>query len=205
MPVIAIILVLAVIVAGAFFFTSRDTDKDKNNNIVLESTEPITTPKEETSTPEEATDTSKIDTMEDAVENEIKEVIKTEKPVVETPKPTVIDTSIPEKPPVSTPTPVSQTKTYTAEETYFVSNNKYTIDVTLDVKDGIVTNTDVMYGNKETGYQHPLQERFDGAYKTQVVGKKLDNISLSRVGGASLTSKAFNEAVANIIDQTTQS
>ncbi|KXJ97864.1 MAG: hypothetical protein UZ19_OD1000928 [Parcubacteria bacterium OLB19] len=73
------------------------------------------------------------------------------------------------------------------------------------MKDGVVINSDVMYGNKETGYQHPLQERFDGAYKTQVVGKRLEDISLSRVGGASLTSKAFNEAIANIIDQTTQS
>ena len=59
-----------------------------------------------------------------------------------------------------------------------------------------------MYGNKETGYQHPLQERFDAVYKTEVVGKKLTDINLSRVGGASLTSKAFNEAVADIIKQT---
>ncbi len=62
-----------------------------------------------------------------------------------------------------------------------------------------------MYGYKVVGYQHPLQERCYGAYETQVVGKKLEDISLTRGGGASLTSKAFNEAIANIIDQTTQS
>ena len=34
--------------------------------------------------------------------------------------------------------------------------------------------------------------------KTLVVGKKLETISLSRVGGASLTTNAFNEALAEV-------
>lgn len=95
------------------------------------------------------------------------------------------------------PTP-SVVKNYSAEEVYFVSNNKYTIDVTLGVKDGVVTTADVNYGNKETGYEHPLQEKFDGAYSKLVIGKKLEEISLSRVAGASLTTKAFNDAVDKI-------
>ena len=202
MPILAIILSLTLIILGVYLFTN----KDNQENIVTAKTEDIlaTKPEETGSIIDETTTT--IQEVDSVIQTDITENEKVEeKPVAETPKPIVTNTSVAEKPPVSTPTTVSQTKTYTAEETYFVSNKKYTVDVTLDVKDGIVTNADVMYGNKETGYQHPLQERFDGAYKTQVVGKKLDNISLSRVGGASLTSKAFNEAVANIIDQTTQS
>ena len=202
MPILAIILSLTLIILGVYLFTN----KDNQENIVTAKTEDIlaTKPEETGSIIDETTTTiQEVDSVIQTDNTENKKV--EEKPVAETPKPVVTNTSVAEKPPVSTPTTVSQTKTYTTEETYFVSNKKYTIDVTLDVKDGTVTNSDVIYGNKETGYQHPLQERFDGAYKTQVVGKKLDNISLSRVGGASLTSKAFNEAVANIIDQTTQS
>lgn len=98
--------------------------------------------------------------------------------------------------------PVTQTtKNYTDEATYRKSDNIFTIDVTLEVSNGVVKSADVMYGNKETGYQHPLQERFDAVYKSEVIGKKLEDINLSRVGGASLTSKAFNEAVADIIKQ----
>lgn len=202
MPIIAVILSLGLIALGVYLINS----KGNQENFATAKTEEILTTKPEEIEPvnnETITTTQEADstTETNITENEKVE----EKPVAETPKPVVTSTSVAEKPPASTPTTVSQTKTYTAEETYFVSNKKYTVDVTLDVKDGVVINSDVMYGNKETGYQHPLQERFDGAYKTQVVGKKLDNISLSRVGGASLTSKAFNEAVANIINQTTQS
>ena len=68
------------------------------------------------------------------------------------------------------------------------------IDVTLTVEGGIVTDANVVYDNGE-GFSNPNQERFDGAYKAEVIGKPLNDISLSRVGGASLTSNAFNEAL----------
>ncbi len=36
------------------------------------------------------------------------------------------------------------------------------------------------------------------AYESQVIGKKLDAIKLSRVGGASLTTGGFNDALAKV-------
>ncbi len=89
-------------------------------------------------------------------------------------------------------------KTYTGSGTYLTpARTNHKIDVSLTVEDGIVTAADVVYDGSE-GYSNPNQERFDGAYEAQVVGKSLDSISLSRVGGASLTSEAFNQAVVAI-------
>ena len=194
MPIIAVILSLSLIALGVYLINS----KSNQENFATAKTEEILTTKPEEIEP---VDNETITTIQEADSTTQTNITENEK-VEENQITNNTDSS---KNTVYEVVPVSVEKSYTSESVYFASNNKHTIDVTLDVKDGIVTNADVMYGNKETGYQHPLQERFDGAYKTQVVGKKLDNISLSRVGGASLTSKAFNEAVANIIDQTTQS
>lgn len=194
MPIVAIILSLSLIALGVYLINN----KSNQENFATAKTEEILTTKPEEIEPvnnETITTTQEADST---TETNITENEKVEENQItnntDSSKNTVYEI-----------VPVSVEKSYTSEAVYFASNNKYTIDVTLDVKDGVVINSDVMYGNKETGYQHPLQERFDGAYKTQVVGKRLEDISLSRVGGASLTSKAFNEAIANIIDQTTQS
>ena len=91
---------------------------------------------------------------------------------------------------------------YTSQASYTTPAKKtHEIDVTIAVENGIAVETNVVYDDKVEGYSNPNQERFDGVYKTEVIGKKLEDINLSRVGGASLTSKAFNEAVADIIKQ----
>jgi hypothetical protein len=88
--------------------------------------------------------------------------------------------------------------TYTGSGSYLTpARTSHKIDVTLTLENGIVTAADVVYDGG-TGYSNPNQERFDGAFEAQVVGKPLNSISLSRVGGASLTSEAFNQAVASI-------
>jgi hypothetical protein len=47
----------------------------------------------------------------------------------------------------------------------------------------------------------PSHTGFDTAYEAEVVGQPLDDLRLSRTGGASLTSDAFNEAVTDIKQQ----
>lgn len=47
------------------------------------------------------------------------------------------------------------------------------------------------------------QNRFKSAINSQVVGKKIDELSLSRVAGASLTTRGFNNTL-NSIKQTAQ-
>jgi hypothetical protein len=88
--------------------------------------------------------------------------------------------------------------TFTGQGTYLTpARTNHTIDVTLTVEAGVVTAADVVY-DKGDGFSNPNQERFDGAFEAEVIGKPLSEISLSRVGGASLTSEAFNQAVAEI-------
>lgn len=71
------------------------------------------------------------------------------------------------------------------------------IAVTLTMDGDLVTDVFVNFDNGK-GPANDYQKRFESSYKTAVIGQKLSNLSLSRVGGASLTSGGFNEAVAKI-------
>lgn len=89
-------------------------------------------------------------------------------------------------------------KTYTENVSYLTpARTEHKMAVKLKVANGIVTEVDVVY-DEGAGYSNPSQERFDGAVSAEVIGKPLAGISLSRVGGASLSTNAFNEAVLKI-------
>lgn len=99
---------------------------------------------------------------------------------------------------VSTDTPELMTKTEVAS--YLTPARKeHEITVTLTLNGDTVTDAAVLYDGT-SNFSNPSHERFDAAYKTEVIGKTLSQISLSRVGGASLTSQAFNEAVAKMLE-----
>jgi hypothetical protein len=104
--------------------------------------------------------------------------------------------------PVPTPQAATAAIAYTENTSYLTpARTEHKMAVTLTVADGVVTDASVTYDGQSSGFSNPNHERFDAAYKTEVIGKKLSEVSLSRVGGASLTSKAFNEAVAKIVAQ----
>jgi hypothetical protein len=87
--------------------------------------------------------------------------------------------------------------TYTTEVTYQTpARSTYGVGVSLTLKNDIVTDATVTYS--QGAEKDPNAKRFEDAYKTEVIGKKLDEISLSRVGGASLTTGAFNKALIAI-------
>jgi hypothetical protein len=88
--------------------------------------------------------------------------------------------------------------TYTARGEYQTpARIEHIIDVTLTLEGDIVTGADIIY-DEGSGFSNSHQERFDSGYRAQVIGKSLDQISLSRVGGASITSRSFNEVVTAI-------
>ena len=92
--------------------------------------------------------------------------------------------------------------TYVAEASYLTPRRtNHDIEVSLTLEDNVVTAAEVLYDG-ESNASTPNHSSFDAAYESEVIGKSLDEISLSRVGGASLTSNAFNEAVAEIRAQT---
>lgn len=87
--------------------------------------------------------------------------------------------------------------TYNTQVTYLTPIRKeYKLDIEMTVKDGIVTSADVDYS--QGAEVDPNAQNFEAAYKTEVIGQSLDSINLSRVGGASLTTGAFNKALAEI-------
>ncbi len=116
-------------------------------------------------------------------------------------RPTTSVTPTPSMPPATVSATVFADGTYTASGFYFTpARTRQTIDVTLTIEDDIIVDSHVVYDGKE-GYSNPNQERFDHAYKSQVIGVSLQDVRLSRVGAASLTSTTFNETIADIIVQ----
>jgi hypothetical protein len=87
---------------------------------------------------------------------------------------------------------------YTVEASYFTPRRtEHLMDITLTLENGIVTDASIIWDGDVTP-KTPNHIAFDEAYKAEVVGQPINEIYLSRVGGASLTSEAFNEAVQEI-------
>ncbi len=106
--------------------------------------------------------------------------------------------------PTTTETPVAETAstdykdgTYATDVTYVTpKRDEYGVNVSLILTRDIVTDVKVTYS--KGGEKDPNAARFQAAYKAQVIGKDIDTLNLSRVGGASLTTAAFNNALVNI-------
>ena len=90
-----------------------------------------------------------------------------------------------------------QDGTYATDVTYQTpKRDEYGVNVSLTLTKDIVTDAKITYSNGAE--KDPNAARFEAAYKAEVIGKDIDTINLSRVGGASLTTTAFNNALVNI-------
>ena len=117
---------------------------------------------------------------------------------VEAPTPAIAEEMTPQAIPTKeTIATTFKNGTYKNTVTYQTPNRtEYQLDVTLTVSNDVVTDAKVAYS--QGAEKDPNAQRFEGAYKTEVIGKSLDSINLSRVGGASLTTGAFNKALTQI-------
>lgn len=90
--------------------------------------------------------------------------------------------------------------TYNADGTYTSPNGQETVGVQLTLSGGTVSavNITVHPSNPNT---RKFQTQFAGGIAEQVVGRKLDDIKVSKVSGSSLTSGGFNQAVEAIKSQ----
>lgn len=202
MPFVVAILALVAVVGGVIFFFRNEA-----NAPIVEVTpvtqvattttpppsEPITTP----AAPTAATGSAPVATNTNPITPPKNPPVTQAKPTTPAPTPTPTATPVPTPAPVVTaPTP----KTLTSKIDYRTPSGAGTsITVTMTLEGSTVTAVDSTYTGNDTDKSY--QNRFDGAYKSQVIGKKLGDVSLARVGGASLTSKAFNEATKAIISQ----
>ncbi|MFT4213680.1 MAG: FMN-binding protein [Microbacterium sp.] len=87
--------------------------------------------------------------------------------------------------------------TYTADGSYATPESVETITVTVTLDDDIVTAVEVS-GNPTKRESEDYQAEFIGGIADLVVGKDIDDLSVSRVAGSSLTSTGFNEAIEQI-------
>jgi uncharacterized protein with FMN-binding domain len=86
---------------------------------------------------------------------------------------------------------------YTADGSYQTPETVEKITVSLTIADDTVTAVKVT-GDPQASETTHYQAQFRSGISALVVGKKLDDISVDRVAGSSLTSKGFNQAVATI-------
>jgi len=86
---------------------------------------------------------------------------------------------------------------YEATGQYATPESVETIDVTLTIAGDTVTAVEVT-GDPQAAESKRYQSEFIGGIQSEVVGKKLDEISVSKVAGSSLTSGGFNKAVDTI-------
>ncbi|WP_243073584.1 FMN-binding protein [Microbacterium sp. SS28] len=87
--------------------------------------------------------------------------------------------------------------TYEAEGAYQTPESVETISVTVTLEDDIITAVEVT-GDPSARESEEYQAKFIGGISDAVVGQDIDEISVSRVAGSSLTSGGFNQAIQQI-------
>jgi uncharacterized protein with FMN-binding domain len=124
-------------------------------------------------------------------------------PSVESADTTVPPLTTDENPSVpSTPTVTTMYKdgTYTAEGVYTSPAGSEKINVTLFLKDDVIVDATVK-ALATVPASVNWQGKFISGVKAEVVGKKLSEVTLTKVSGSSLTPKGWNDAVAKIQTQ----
>ena len=87
--------------------------------------------------------------------------------------------------------------TYTADGSYQTPESVEKISVTVTLQVDVITAVSVS-GNPQKRESEEYQSKFIGGISSEVVGKSIDEISVSRVAGSSLTSGGFNQAIETI-------
>ncbi len=89
---------------------------------------------------------------------------------------------------------------YTSSASYNVPHGSNSISINITLKGDKITalSTDNNYTDHES---ERYISRFDGAIEQEVLNVPISDISLSRVGGASLTTSAFNRALQLALDK----
>jgi hypothetical protein len=99
--------------------------------------------------------------------------------------------------PAATSTQSTET---TPSSDYFVPHGNESIKVSLTLKDGVVTSSNVQNSEGDPDSAR-FQEDFASSYKSFVVGKKISDVRLGAIAGASDTAQGFNDALEQITSQ----
>lgn len=91
--------------------------------------------------------------------------------------------------------------TYTVEDAYFVMvglSEPMRTTITLD--GGVIADVKVSFDTQDIHSEY-YQRGFETSYKLQVIGANITDVPFSRIGGASLTTGGFNDAVQKVMVQ----
>ncbi len=151
-------------------------------------------------------DTAAVRTVETAVVNDVEAIVSdVEEVVIETPSitPTTQTTNTTQITNTSATTSLYTDGTYTRTVSYAVpEGGMESITVTLTLVNGEVTALTIV-NDADSRESERYQSRFESAIDAKVIGQSIEGLSVSRVGGASLTTRAFTNAVTNIIADAT--
>ena len=86
--------------------------------------------------------------------------------------------------------------TYSTQSSYRTPGGTYQISVNLTIANDKITDSTVSFDSK--GARDGYSKRFSNSYQSVIVGQDLGSASLTRAGGASLTTRAFNNAIISI-------
>ncbi len=86
---------------------------------------------------------------------------------------------------------------YSATGEYISPGGPEEVKLTLTLKDGTITDS-VFTAQSERPISQKFQKEFSAGYKEYVIGKKIDEVQITKVSGSSLTPKGFNDALAKI-------
>jgi hypothetical protein len=197
MPYIIVVIALVVASVGFTFFESSHTavSKTPSEPIAIEHSNEVI--KDPTS-----------NNVGESSENAIAEIPPIEESPEQTPKtnptPLPAPEPLPTPKPLPTPAPVNtntyKNGTYRTQASYRTPGGQYQIDVTLSVFDDKITNTTVSWN---AGGNDGYSNSFNRSYQSSVTGQDLGTVHPSRIGGASLTTRAFNSALDTIRSQAT--
>lgn len=87
--------------------------------------------------------------------------------------------------------------TYSADGTYVSPNGTETVGVELAIESDTVKAVNITTHPTNPNTKK-FQGEFAGGIAGQIVGKKIDELNVSKVAGSSLTSGGFNDALASI-------
>ena len=185
---ILFMFVLAVAASSSTYYVVQQKNAEASSV-----TENVTADNQKTTTTQKPASVSASETEEDGEDDDKKTT--TTAASSPTPAPTPAPKTVPQ---------ATQTKTLKKSLVYNVPDHmQESIIVTLVVDaTGKIADVTFAYNTPTNRESAEYLSRFNSAFSPSlVVGKKMSEVSLSRVGGASLTTGAFNKAVADLSTQ----
>lgn len=102
--------------------------------------------------------------------------------------------------PATTSTASSPAVSYTASSSYYVPRGNESIQVMLTISAGTVINASIQNSASDRT-SASYQQDFATIYKNFVIGKKINDLQLDVVAGASDTTQGFNDALKQIANK----